>query len=92
MHYTIGLQIEPDPIIAAFAVSPHRQTCRRRGLASGDGTSDFETFLHNGAPELSLDLILTTYEELLESEIGRSMHEARIFRQRQEESLCGLWR
>lgn len=89
VHYTIGLQIKTDPVITAFAASPHRQTCRRRGLASGDGTSDFEAFIQDGAPELSLDLILTTYEELLESEIGRSMHEARIFRQRQEESLFG---
>ena len=89
VHYTIALQIEAAPIITAFAASPHRQTCRRRGLSSGDGTSDFEAFIHNGASELSLDLILTTYEELLESEIGRSMHEARIFRQRQEESLYG---
>jgi hypothetical protein len=89
VHYTIGLQIETDPIIKAFAASPQRQTCRRRGLSSGDGTADFEAFLHDSARELSLDLILTTYEELLESEIGRSMHEARIFRQRQEESLFG---
>ncbi|HDI58743.1 MAG TPA: hypothetical protein ENF48_00045 [Desulfobacteraceae bacterium] len=89
VHYNIGLQIQADAIIRAFAASAHRQTCRRRGLPSGDGTSDFEAFIHNGASELGLDLILTTYEELLESEIGRSMHEARIFRQRQEESLFG---
>jgi hypothetical protein len=89
VHYTVALRIEADPIIAAFAASPHRQTCRRRGLPTGDGTKDFETFIHSGATDLSLDLILTTYEELLESEIGHSMHEARIFRQRQEESLLG---
>jgi hypothetical protein len=89
IHYAIGLQVEPDPILAAFAASTHRQTCRRRGLSTGDGTADFDAFLHNGVADVSLDLILTTYEELLESEIGRSMHEARIFRQRQEESLIG---
>ena len=32
------------------------------------------------------DLILTTFEELIESEIGRSMHETRIFLQRQQQT------
>jgi hypothetical protein len=89
IHYTIQLKTEARPIIEAFAASSHRQTCRRRGLSTDDGMADFETFIHSGASDLSLDLILTTYEELLESEIGRSMHETRIFLQRQERTLFG---
>ncbi len=88
-HYVVRLNIETGPVVAAFSASPHRQTCLRRGLLSRNGTADFEAFLHGGASDLRLDLILTTYEELLESELGRSMHEARIFRQRQERTLLG---
>jgi hypothetical protein len=88
IHYTVGLQIQPDPIVAAFGASPHQKTCRRRGLPDA-GTDDFASFLRSGAPDLSLDLILTTHDELLESELGRSMHETRIFRQRQERALYG---
>jgi hypothetical protein len=88
-HYAIRLRIEPKSIIAAFGSSSHRQACRRRGLSSEDGAADFETFLQEGEADLSLDLILTSYDELLESEIGRSMHEVRIFRQRQETALFG---
>ena len=89
VHYTVRVEIEPQPIMEAFRTSAHRETFRRRGLPVNGGTEDFEDFLATGARHLSLDLILTTFEELIESEIGRSMHEARIFRQRQEGTAYG---
>ena len=89
IHYSIRLEIDPGPIITAFRASPHKETCRRRGLSANGGTADFEDFIGGGATDLSLDLILTTFEELIESEIGRSMHESRIFRQRQECTVYG---
>ncbi len=89
VHYTVRLDIDAPSIIEAFAASPYQATCRRRGLPVERGRADFEGFLDSGAGHLSLDLILTSFEELIESEIGRSMHEARIFRQRQERALYG---
>lgn len=89
IHYNVRLAVDPAPVVAAFDASPHRTVCRRRGLAADGGTADFEAFIEGGADDLSLDLILTTPEELLESEIGRSMHETRIFHQRQEGTVYG---
>ncbi len=89
IHYTVRLDINPQAVIKAFCTSPHKATYRRRGLTAGEGNGDFEKFLATGAGHLSLDLILTTFEELIESEIGRSMHEARIFRQRREGAVYG---
>ena len=89
IHYTVRLEINPEAVIESFCASPHKATGRRRGLPDGEGSGNFERFLASGAGHLSLDLILTTFEELIESEIGRSMHEARIFRQRQEGAVYG---
>lgn len=88
-HYTVRLCIDPARLVAAFDASPHQATCRRHGLPGNLGTPDFEAFVGDGAKNLSLDLILTTPAELIESEIGRSMHETRILRQRQKNTVFG---
>ena len=46
---------------------------------------DFEEFVGTGADNVQVDLIFTSLEELIESEIGRSMHENRIFEQRKQQ-------
>ena len=50
---------------------------------------DFREFLETGEEKVELEIILSNYQEMLESEIGRCMHEERIIRQRQEQQYTG---
>ena len=89
IHYVIELRADFDYINNRFREITNRIDYRTRGLAKKGIKKDFREFLKTGAETLQIDLIYTTYEELIESEIGRSMHETRIFRQRQQQSYLG---
>lgn len=62
---------------------------RRRGLDPGAAKEEFQDYLALGARTVRLEIILTTYAELMESEFGRSMHELRILRLRQRQNYSG---
>ncbi len=89
VHYVVEIRIDADDMARRFARQPdpgHYAAC---GLPADRLSADFEVFLATGVDSVQADLILTSYEELVESEIGRSMHEMRIFRQRQEQAYYG---
>ena len=50
---------------------------------------DFHEFVLSGEDSLFIELIVNSYQELLESEIGKSQHEDRIMRQRLAETYRG---
>ncbi len=37
-----------------------------------------------------MEIILTSYEELMQSEFGRSMHELRVLKMRDRQAYCGM--
>jgi hypothetical protein len=89
IHYVIELKVDIQDIILKFK-SRHKQAMfSNRGLPEDRLLEDFEAFVGTGSDTVQLDLIFTTFDELIESEIGRSMHEARIFKQRQHQSSFG---
>jgi hypothetical protein len=53
-----------------------------RGFNSEDLVARYQTFLDSAEDHVLLEIIVSDYPEFLESEIGRSMHEERIFEQR----------
>ena len=59
-----------------------------RGYSSDEANRAFVGFVRSGEEDVLLEIILSTYQELLESEIGRSIHEDRIIEQR----LCQQYR
>jgi hypothetical protein len=89
IHYIIELQVNFDYITDQFKKNLKYQNSIRSKLPSVPLYEDFINFVTTGTDTIHLDLILTTFEELVESEIGRSMHESRIFLQRQEQELYG---
>jgi hypothetical protein len=89
VHYVVELDIDVDYIINRFKDSAKHMDYTMRGLPKKGIQKDFIEFMKTGADSLQIDLISTTYEELVESEIGRSMHETRIFKQRQQQSYLG---
>ena len=59
-----------------------------RGLSPDEARQAFVEFVRSGEEDVLLEIILSTYQEMLESEIGRCMHEDRIIEQR----LCQQYR
>ncbi|MBU1240649.1 hypothetical protein KKF84_21045 [Myxococcota bacterium] len=60
-----------------------------RGISLEDLIEGFPTYVETGLDSVRLEIILTTYEELVESEIGRSIHERRTLGQRQQRQYTG---
>ena len=53
------------------------------------GREEFEDFVYSGEEEVYLEIIYSSFGDLLESEIGSSMHETRIANQRSKEEYTG---
>ncbi len=88
-HYTVEVQADFGYVTDRFNESYQDVDYSRRGLKNQDILKDFAQFIITGADTFQIDLILTTFDELIESEIGRSMHEDRIFKQRQQQQYFG---
>ncbi|MBW2589742.1 MAG: hypothetical protein JRD71_03315, partial [Deltaproteobacteria bacterium] len=89
VHYIVELKVNFDYIADKFKKNTKYQNSIKNRLPNFRLYEDFAGFIITGADTIHVDLIFTTFEELVESEIGRSMHESRIFRQRQEQDLNG---
>lgn len=89
VHYVIELTVDFDALSAAFKKGANPAVMASRGLPTEDVYGDFEAFIRTGVDSVQVDLILTSFDELVESEIGRAMHELRIFRQRQQKAFYG---
>jgi hypothetical protein len=53
-----------------------------RGISASELRKGLEPFLENGAERIRMELILSTPEALVESELGNSLHEERMISQR----------
>ena len=60
-----------------------------RGLNPEESNKAFVEFVKSGEETVCLEIIVSDYEEMLESEIGRCMHEDRITEQRLRQQYCG---
>lgn len=61
----------------------------QRGLDPEETRRGFTEYLAQGADTIRMEIILTTYDELMESEFGRSTHELRVLRLRQRQGYSG---
>ncbi|MDQ7088688.1 MAG: hypothetical protein Q9Q13_12890 [Acidobacteriota bacterium] len=60
-----------------------------RGLSAEVLARDYAPYVESGARSVRAEVILTTFDELVESEFGRSMHEERIISQRNDATYSG---
>ena len=70
----------PQTILGQFAA---------HGVDAETAQRDFRAFVQNGEASVRIELIASGYEDMLESEIGRCMHEERIIRQRRTHRYQG---
>jgi hypothetical protein len=89
IHYVVELKVDSGTVIQKFSALKNHGILKSRGLPDSHIVKDFAAFAETGSDRIQLDLIYITFEELIESEIGRSMHEARIFKQRQHQNSFG---
>jgi hypothetical protein len=59
-----------------------------RGFSVGEANRSFAEFVRSGEEDVLVEIIFSDYQEMLESEIGRCIHEDRIIEQR----LCQQYR
>jgi hypothetical protein len=55
---------------------------QERGLSADEANGSFAEFVRSGEEDVLLEIIFSDYQEMLESEIGRCVHEDRIIEQR----------
>lgn len=60
-----------------------------RGVPPERLATDFPEYVESGAPHIRIELILTSFDEFLESELGRCIHEYRVLEQRYDRSYTG---
>jgi len=60
-----------------------------RGYSPYEANQSFREFVLSGEEDVLVEIIVTDYQETLESEIGRSMHEDRIIEQRLKQQYRG---
>ncbi len=65
------------------------QLMRAHGLNQEQAQSEFADFVRTGEDGVYIELIVSNYQEMLESEIGRCMHEDRIIEQRMRQEYRG---
>lgn len=61
----------------------------RRGLTLENLRKNIADYVSQGAKSVRIEIILTTYEELMEAEFGRSIHELRVLRLRHRQTYSG---
>jgi hypothetical protein len=85
----VELDLPPSDMLLARAEGIDWSFARWRGLDPDRLREKFEGYLESGARTLRAEVILTTFDELVESEFGRSMHEERILEQRRSATYTG---
>jgi hypothetical protein len=60
-----------------------------RGFSPGEANRSFAEFVRSGEESVLLEIIFSDYQEMLESEIGRCIHEDRIIEQRLRQQYRG---
>lgn len=60
-----------------------------RNITASEADRLFDRFVRSGEDEVTIEVIVSSYQEMLESEIGRCMHEDRITAQRSRQRYSG---
>lgn len=87
----LRLEVAWDPAAVSHAYRDCRAwgRYRDRGIPESRLREGLEPLLAGAAPTLTVELMLTTFPDLVESELGRGLHEARIISQREDRAYTG---
>jgi hypothetical protein len=88
-HYLVDLELPTVDTIVSSMRGIDWSFAGGRGVSLYDLESDFYEYVSTGSRSIRVELILTTFEDLVESEFGRSVHEVRILDQRDRAAYSG---
>jgi hypothetical protein len=86
----LDMKLPPPEALAVRLRELDWTMAARRGLDPEAVRGNILEYLTQGSPSVRIEVILTTPEEFMESEFGRSIHELRILRLRQRQPYNGL--
>lgn len=78
-----------EAVCRSYAEGQAWQRYRGRGIPDAQLQAGLDGLLPGAAPTLTVEVILTTFPDLVESELGRSLHEQRIITQRDDREYTG---
>ncbi|MCP4897402.1 MAG: hypothetical protein GY906_10560 [bacterium] len=81
-HYLVDLELPSNEVILATVAGIDWSFAGGRGLTVDQLEKGFQSYVESGRRTFRLELILTTFEDLVESEFGTCIHEQRILDQR----------
>jgi hypothetical protein len=92
-YNAVNLVVRYTPDREALVAEPPSasmlELMRVRGMDPGRVHEQFKQFVLTAEQDVHLEVILCNYQEMLESELGRCMHEDRILRQRVTQQYNG---
>jgi hypothetical protein len=83
IHLLVDLELPPVEQVVASWTGIDWSFVASRGLSPENGRDELVKFIERGSHTFRVELILTTFDDLAESELGCSIHESRILEQRQ---------
>jgi hypothetical protein len=82
VHYLVDLELPPNEAILANMAGIDWSFAAGRGLQVENLDESFKAYIESCRRTFRVELILTTFDDLVESEFGVSIHEQRILEQR----------
>jgi hypothetical protein len=89
VNLLLDIDLPPSGVLAARLAQMDWDMAGRRGLDRDEVRRNVAGYVERGADSVRIELILTTPEELMEAEFGRSIHELRVLRLRQRQEYRG---
>ena len=90
VNLLLDIDLPSPETLTAYMLGINWSMALRQGLDPDDVRRNVSSYVRQGAATVRIEIILTTYEELIESEFGRSIHELRLLRLRQRQAYSGL--
>lgn len=89
VNLLLDVELPPADVLTACLAGMNWELAAQRGLNPAIIRHDIPEYIRSGAATIRVEIILTTPEELLEAEFGRSIHELRVLRLRQRQAYSG---
>jgi hypothetical protein len=89
VHYLVDLELPPLERVIPDFNNIDWSFAEGRGLSSYHLEESFIDYLSSASGTFRVELILTTLDDLIESEFGRCIHEVRILEQRDRATYSG---
>ena len=89
VNIILQVEWEPEDVCRKFRDGQNPRFYTNRGISEERLRKGLETFFFDPRPTLNIELILSTFEDLVESELGAGIHEERILAQRDDRHYRG---